>query len=80
MCLWEFVPIQPAEQILMLDEKAVFQIVAVRALYRLLEILHINLIMPHIYGAGFICRETVVLEQKRAYPKLLPQGWKHIIV
>lgn len=42
----------------------------------LFEFLNTRLVKPCLYGAGFTHRGTVIREPKRAFPELLPQGWK----
>lgn len=59
----------------------VFGRLGVRPLWlRPLEFLHTNLIKRCLYEAGFVHKGTVMLQQKRTYPKLVPQGWKYRIV
>lgn len=59
----------------------VFGRLGVRPLWlRPLEFLHTKLIKRCLYEAGFVHKGTVMLQQKRTYPKLVPQGWKYRIV
>ena len=41
---------------------------------------HTDLDKPFLYGPRFVHGGIVMLKQKRAFPKLLPQSWKHRIV
>ena len=76
-------------QTLMLDEKAllaisvlvrpcpkVFDGVEVRVLCRPVKVFHTKLTQP---WPCFMHWGSVMLEQKRAFPKLFPQSWKHRI-
>ncbi len=54
--------------------------VVVRALCKLVKFFHIKLGKPFLYGPGFEHGGIVVLNQKRAFIKLLPQSGKYIIV
>lgn len=54
----------------------VFSRIEVRALFRTLEFLKTKLIKPYLYGAGFVPRDTVMLEKKWIWP----QNWKHTFV
>uniref|UniRef100_A0A4W5PS16 Uncharacterized protein n=1 Tax=Hucho hucho TaxID=62062 RepID=A0A4W5PS16_9TELE len=38
-----------------------------------------NLDKPFLYGPRFVHRGIVMLKQERAFPKMLPQSWKHRI-
>jgi hypothetical protein len=58
----------------------VFDGVEVRALCRLVKFFHTDLDKPFLYVPRFVHEVIVVLKQERAFPKLLPQSWKHRIV
>ena len=58
----------------------VFDGVEVRALYRPVKFFHTDLDKPFMYGLRFVHGGIVMLKQKRAFPKLLPQSWKNRIV
>ena len=40
---------------------------------------HIDLDKPFLYGPRIVHGSTVMLKQEKAFPKLLPQSWKHRI-
>lgn len=54
----------------------------VKALCRSLNFLNTKLAKPCAlcFGACFAYRAMAMLAQKRAFHKLLPEGWKHPIV
>ena len=52
----------------------------VSALCRPVKFFHTDLDKPFLYGPRFVDRGIVMLKQERAFPKLLPQSWKHRIV
>jgi hypothetical protein len=58
----------------------VFDGVEVRTLCRPVKFFHADLNKPFLYGPRFVHRGIVMLKQEWAYPKLLPQSWKHRIV
>ena len=58
----------------------VFDGVEVRALCRPVKFFHTNLNKPFLYGPHFVHRGIVMLKPERAFPKLLPQSWKHRII
>ena len=58
----------------------VFDEVEVRALYRPVKVFHTDLDKPFLYATRFVHGGIVMLKQERAFPKLLPQSWKHRIV
>ena len=58
----------------------VFDEVEVRVLCRPVKFFHTDLDKPFLYGPSFVHRGIVMLKQKRAVCKLLPQSWKHRIV
>ena len=58
----------------------VFDGVEVRVHCRLVKFFHTNLDESFLYGPCFVHRGFVLLKQERAFPKLLPQTWKHRIV
>ena len=58
----------------------VFDGVEVRALCRPLRFFHTDLVKPFLYGPQFVHGGIVMVKQERAFPKLLPQSWKHRIV
>jgi hypothetical protein len=41
---------------------------------------HTDLDKPFLYGHHFVHGGIVMMKQERAFPKLLPQSWKHRIV
>jgi hypothetical protein len=47
---------------------------------RPVKFFHTNLNKPFLYGPFFVLRGIVILKQEKAFPKLLPPRWKHIIV
>ena len=51
--------------------------VEVRVLCRPVKFFHTDLDKPFMYGPCFIHSGIVMLRQQRAFPKLLPQSWKH---
>ena len=51
--------------------------VEVRALCRPVKFFHTDLDTPFLYGLRFVHGDMVMLKQERAFPKLLPQSWKH---
>ena len=55
----------------------VFDGVEVRALCRPVKFFHTDLYKPFLYGPHFVHGDIVTLKQERAFPKLLPQIWKH---
>jgi hypothetical protein len=55
----------------------VFIGVEVRALCRPVKFFHTDLDKPFLYGPRFVHRGIVMLNQEIAFPKLLPQSWKH---
>ena len=58
----------------------VFDGVEVRALCRPVKFFHTDLDKPFLYGPCFVHGGIVMLKQERAFPKLLPQRWKHRMV
>ena len=58
----------------------VFDGVEVRALCRPVKFFHRDLDKPFLYGPRFVHGIIVMLEQERAFPKLLLQSWKHRII
>ena len=58
----------------------VFDGVEVRSLCRSVKFFHSGLNKPFLYIPRFVHNGIVLLKQERAFPKLLPQSWKHIIV
>ena len=54
--------------------------VEVRALCRPVMLFHTDLDKPFLYGLHFVHEGIVMLKQEGAFPKLLPQSWKHKIV
>ena len=58
----------------------VLDVVEVRALCGPVKFCHTKLTQPCLYGPCFVHWGRVLLEQKRAFPKLLPQSWKHRIL
>ena len=56
----------------------VFDGVQVRALFRPVKLFHTDLHKPFLYESRFV--HGVMLKQKKTFPKLLPQSWKHRIV
>ena len=57
----------------------VFDGVEVRALCRPVKFFHTHLDKPLLCGPYFVHGGIVILKQERAFPKLLPQRWKHRI-
>jgi hypothetical protein len=57
-----------------------FNVVEFKALFRAVKFFHTDLDKPFLYGPHFMDRGIVMLKQERAFPKLLPQSWKHRIV
>jgi hypothetical protein len=53
---------------------------SVRALFRPVKFFHTDLNKPFLYGPRFVQGDMVMLKQEWAFPKLLPQSWKHIMV
>lgn len=82
-CLCEFVHIEPKEHLcskaLMLDNK-LFDKNEVKALYRSLRFPHTKFVTPCLRGLRFVQRGTFMLVQESAFPKVLPQSWKHTVV
>ena len=72
--------IRPGSQMPFQFIPKVFDGVEVRALCRPVKFFHTDLDKPLPYGSRFVHRGIVMLKQKRAFPKLLPQSWKHRIV
>ena len=58
----------------------VFDGVEVRALCRPVKFFHTVHHKPLMYGPRFVYGGIVTLKQERAFPKLLPQRWKHRII
>ena len=58
----------------------VFDGVEVRALCGPVKFFHTYFDKPFLYGHRFVHVGIVLLQQERAFSKLLPQGWKHRIV
>ena len=58
----------------------VFDGVEVRSLCRPVKFFHTDLDKPFLYGPRFVHEGIVMRKQLRAFPKLLPQSWKHRIV
>ena len=58
----------------------VFDGVEVRALCRPVKFFHTDLDKPFLYGSSFVHGGIVTLKEERAFPKLLPQSWKHRII
>ena len=58
----------------------VFNRVEDRALCRPVKFFHTDLDKQFLYGPCFVHGGIVMLEQERAFPKLLPQNWKHRII
>ena len=58
----------------------VFDVVEVRALCKPVKFFHTDLDKPFLCGPHFVHGGIVMLKQERAFPKLLPQSWKHRIV
>uniref|UniRef100_A0A673ZXL4 C2H2-type domain-containing protein n=1 Tax=Salmo trutta TaxID=8032 RepID=A0A673ZXL4_SALTR len=52
----------------------------VRALCRAVKFFHTDLDKTFLYGTCFVHMCIVMLKQERAFPKILPQSWKHRIV
>jgi hypothetical protein len=57
----------------------VFDAVEVRALCRPVKFFHTDLDKHFMHGTHFVHGGIVMLKQERAFPKLLPQSWKHKI-
>ena len=58
----------------------VFNKVKVRVMCRRVKFFHTDLHKPFPYGPRIVHGGIVMLKQERAFPKLLPQSWKHRIV
>ena len=58
----------------------VFDVVEDRPLCRPVNFFHTDLNIPFLYVPCFVHGGIVMLKQERAFPKLLPQSWKHRIV
>ena len=58
----------------------VFHGVEVSALSRPVKFFHTDLDKPFLYEPCFVHSGIVMLTKERAFPKLLPQSWKHRIV
>jgi hypothetical protein len=58
----------------------VFDGIEVRALCRTLNFSHTDLDKPFLYGPLFVHSVIVMLKQEMAFPKLLPQSWKHRLI
>ena len=58
----------------------VFNGVEGRPLCRPVKFFHTDLDKPFLYGPRFVQRGIVMLKQETAFPKLLPQIWKHRII
>ena len=54
--------------------------VEVRDLCRQVKLLNTNLNKLFLYGPRFVHGGIVTMKQERAFPKLMPQCWKHIII
>ena len=54
--------------------------VEVRATCKPVKFFHTDLDKPFLYGPRFVHVGIVMLKQKRAFPILLPQRWKHRII
>ena len=57
-----------------------FDGVEVKALCRPVKFFHTDLNKPFLYGPRFVPGRIDMLKQERAFPKLLPQSWKHRII
>jgi hypothetical protein len=57
-----------------------FDVVEVTALGLPVKFFHTDPDKPFLSGPRFVHRAIVMLKQERAFPKLLPQSWKHRIV
>jgi hypothetical protein len=58
----------------------VFDGVEGRALCRPVKFFHTDLNKLFLYGPHFVHRDIVMLKQEKAFPKQLPQSWKHKII
>ena len=58
----------------------VFDGVEVRALCRPVKFFHSDLDEPFLYGPRFVRGGVIMLNWEKAFPKLLPQSWKHRII
>jgi hypothetical protein len=59
---------------------AEFDRVEIRALCKLVKFFHTDLDKLFLYGPCFVHRGIVMLKPEKAFPKLLPQTWKHRMV
>ena len=72
--------IRPGSQLAFQFLPKVLDGVEVRALCRPVKFFHNDLDKPFLYGPRFVHGGIAMLKQERAFPKLLPQSWKHRIV
>jgi hypothetical protein len=72
--------IRPGSQSVFQLISKMFDGVEVRALCRPVKFFHTSVNKPFLYGPRFVYGGIVILKQERAFPKLLPQSWKHRIV
>jgi hypothetical protein len=73
-------PIRPGSQSGFQFIPKVFDGFEVRALCMPVKFFHTVLDKPFLYGPCFIHGVIVMLKHESAFPKLLPQSWKHRIV